>query len=133
MMGSEVVSMERERRHARRLAPAVRVRTEVLPESGDIHMAVFADIVNLSEEGVCLRSPLKLNALDRLVIYLPTLEEKVPLEIHGVIRWVRSAGPLMYEYGMEFVGIDKIMESNMRARIKSVMTSYHDQTATKIK
>jgi PilZ domain len=121
--------MDNERRRAERIQPAFRVRTEVLPEVGDIHMAVFADIINLSEVGICLRSPLKLTNKDKLIIYLPTLEEKKPLEIHGEVIWIKSSGPLMYEYGMKFIGVNKLMESNIRSKISAIMNSYFDQEA----
>ncbi len=121
--------MKNERRRLDRVQPVFRVRTEVLPEKGDIHMAVFADIINLSEEGICLQSPLKLSKKDRIIICLPTLEEKNPLEIHGAVIWIRQAGPLMYEYGMKFIGVNKLMESNIRSKIKAVLKAYYDQKA----
>jgi len=124
--------MKKDRRRGKRVQPAFRVRTEVLPESGDIHMAVFADIINLSEEGICLRSPLKLTVSDKIIIYLPTLEEKKPLEIHGIVRWIRAAAPLMYEYGMQFSGVDKVMQTNMHLKIKSIMASYYNQKIFRI-
>ncbi|MBN1594686.1 PilZ domain-containing protein [candidate division FCPU426 bacterium] len=124
--------MEKERRRSARVQPVFRVRTEILPETGDIHMAVFADIINLSEQGICLRSPLKLAVNDRLIVYLPILEEKNPLEIHGLIRWIRSGAPLMYEYGMKFIGIDKVMETTIRAKIKDIMHHYYNQKVIRI-
>ena len=113
-----------DRRRGDRVQPAFRVRTEVLPETGDIHMAVFANIVNLSEEGICLRSPLRLNERDRITVYLPTLENREPLQIHGTVRWVKEAGPLMFQFGMKFTGIPKIQETNLRVEIKNIMESY---------
>ena len=92
-------------------------------------LTVFADIINLSEEGICLQSPLKLSKKDRIIICLPTLEEKNPLEIHGAVIWIRQAGPLMYEYGMKFIGVNKLMESNIRSKIKAVLKAYYDQKA----
>jgi hypothetical protein len=122
-----VAKMGQERRRSSRVQPAFRVRTEVLPEAGDIHMAVFADILNLSEEGIGLRSPLKLKLNDRIIIYLPTLENREPLEVRGVVRWVRTAGPLMYQYGMKFETASKARESTLRSEIKAVMDSYYRQ------
>lgn len=121
-----------DRRQGDRVQPAFRVRTEVLPETGDIHMAVFADIVNLSEEGICLRSPLRLSERDRIIVYLPMLKDKEPLEIHGSVRWVKEAGPLMYQIGMKFTGIPKIRETTLHAEIKAIMESYFNQQSMRI-
>lgn len=124
--------MSQERRHSLRVQPAFRVRTEVLPEAGDIHMAVFADILNLSEDGIGLRSPLKMKVNDRLIIFLPMLENREPLEVRGQVRWVRNAGPLMYQYGMKFEASSKVRESALRAEVKAVMDSYYGQKSVEL-
>jgi hypothetical protein len=124
--------MSQERRSSKRVQPAFRVRTEVLPEVGDIHMAVFADILNLSEDGIGLRSPLKLKLNDRIIIFLPTLENREPLEVRGVVRWIRNAGPLMFQYGMKFEAASKVRESALRAEIKAVMDSYYHQESIEL-
>ncbi|MEW6516467.1 MAG: PilZ domain-containing protein [candidate division FCPU426 bacterium] len=124
--------MGEERRRSLRVKPAFRVRTEVLPEAGDIHMAVFADIQNLSEDGIGLRSPLKLKVNDRITIFLPTLENREPLEVRGMVRWVRNAGPLMYQYGMKFEASSKAREHALRTEVKAVMDSYYRQKAIEL-
>ncbi|MCD4813785.1 PilZ domain-containing protein [bacterium] len=124
--------MSSERRREERIQPVFRVRTEVLPEKGDIHMAVFADIINLSQNGVCLRSPLKLKEKAKLIVYLPDLESKNPLELHGLVRWIKESGPLMFEYGMEFSGIEKFTEYTIHGKIKKIMTAYYEQQSMRI-
>jgi hypothetical protein len=121
-----------ERRRRERVVPAFRVRTEVLQETGNIHMAVFADIINLSESGICLQSPLKLNLKDHIIIFLPRLAQQLPLEIHGVVVWTKKRAAYLNEYGMEFTGIDPAQAAKIRAELNAVMKAYFEQSSVRL-
>lgn len=120
-----------ERRQEERFAPTFRVRTEVLQEEGNIRMAVFADIVNISESGICFRSPLKLNADDQVVFFLPRLDQHLPLEIHGRTVWVKERAGV-YEYGMRLAGVSPDQEAKLHADMNSIMDSFFDQTPIRL-
>ena len=122
-----MATAKKERRRGVRIQPTFRVRTEVLQEDGEIHMAVFADILNLSEGGLALRSPLKLETNDRLIIFLPRLDNRLPLELHGRVIWTRSAGSYLHEYGMKFTGVPTRDKIRVRRELKAIMQSYFDQ------
>jgi hypothetical protein len=123
---------KKERRREERVAPAFRVRTEVLQEEGNIHMAVFADIVNLSEGGICLRSPLKLANKDRIIIFLPRLAQQLPLEVHGLVVWTKPRTGYLYEYGMEFSGIAPEQAAKIRADLNAIMNAYFEQSSLRL-
>ncbi len=122
----------KERRHEDRVAPAFRVRTEVLQEAGNIHMAVFADIVNLSEGGICLRSPLKLANHDRIIIFQPRLAQQLPLEVHGVVVWTKPRSAYLYEYGMQFTGIAPAQAEQVRIELNAIMNAYFEQSSLRL-
>ncbi len=124
--------MLKERRRGTRIQPTFRVRTEVLQEKGNIHMAVFADIVNLSENGICLQSPLKLNLRDKIVIFLPRLDQELPFVIHGAVIWVKPVGPYMFKYGVKFSGVRKTDEKKVHTELKDIMTSYFSQKSMEL-
>ncbi len=124
--------MIKERRHGERIQPKLRVRTEVVMEKGNIHMAVFADIVNISEVGVRLRSPLKLNSGDRIMIFLPRLDRQLPYVIHGKVVWTKILAKLLFEYGTKFTNIPKGQEVEVHTQLRDIMSSYFDQRAMQL-
>jgi hypothetical protein len=118
---------DQDRRRLQRFTPTLRVRTEVIKEKSSIHMAVFADIVNLSEEGIGLRSPLKLEIRDRIIIFLPRLDQALPYVIHGRVVWTKAFTVVLFDYGMKFSDIPKDQEEKVHLELKDIINSYYDQ------
>lgn len=117
----------KEGRRKERLQPVLRVRTEVLSQNHGIHCALFADILNLSETGVCLKSPLQPRPGDRLEIDLPRLDQNQPLRITGQVVWVKSGGLHSCTCGLEFIFPNPDQEARMRDILRAVIHDLYHQ------
>lgn len=119
--------MDQERRHTERIQPLLRVRTEVFSSKGNIHLAIFADILNISEEGICIESPLELEISDRLKIYLPRLDQDQPLIIQGEVMWTELVNPDIFNCGLTFTEADLAKKEEVKADIKTIIETYFKQ------
>ncbi len=119
--------MSQERRQTERIQPILRVRTEVFSNKANIHLAIFADILNISEEGICIESPLELEISDRLKIYLPRLDQDQPLIIQGEVMWIESIDPYIFKCGLTLIESDRERKEEVKADIKTIMETYFQQ------
>ncbi|MCK5243495.1 PilZ domain-containing protein [bacterium] len=119
--------MDQERRQTERVQPILRVRTEVFSNKGHIHLAIFADILNISEEGICLQSPLELKTRDRLKIYLPRLDKAQPLIIQGEVMWIELVNPYIFNCGLRVIATNLAKKEEVKADIKMIIETYFKQ------
>lgn len=125
--------MGQERRRTERIQPILRVRTEVFSSKDNIHLAVFADIINISEEGICIRSPLEPEIGDRLKIHLFRLDQDHPLIIQCEVIWIKLINSYVFKCGLALIETDRERREKIKADIKTVMKTYFQQKLWKFK
>lgn len=128
-----VLLMGQERRQTERIQPILRVRTEVFSSKANIHLAIFADILNISEEGICIQSPLELEISDRLKVYLPRLDQDQPLIIQGEVIWREEISPYVFKCGLALIEPDRERKEELKADIKTIMETYFQQKPWELK
>jgi len=90
---------------------------ELFPRNGLQDLRFIANVINLSESGMRVESPLELpmGAMGRLRFYLPGAEES--LLLYGMVRVL--ADEVSLHYGLEFVGCSTKEKQLLRQFIKS--------------
>jgi hypothetical protein len=119
--------MEDDRRQRERRQPPLRARVEVFTTKKNMHIALFADVLDLSEEGLCLLSPREVEAGDRVQVSLPQLESPEPLHVPGLVRWVERESPCEFRCGVVFQATDDAEREGLKKKLHSILVSYREQ------
>lgn len=116
-----------EKRDSNRIQPTIRRHVQIYSRHGIVHYAHFAEVVNLSEGGICVKSGREFAPDEQLQIFLNRQGADRSFKTDGKVIWKKSAGKYAFRFGVEFI-TDRKQKYIMREKLKDIMAAYEGRS-----
>lgn len=112
-----------ERRDGKRIQPTVRRQVQIYSRHGKVLYAHFAEVVNLSESGVCVKSGRELSPGGQLQVFLNRQGTNRSFQTEGKVIWKKPDGRYAFQFGVEFMP-ERRNKQIVREKLKDIMATY---------
>lgn len=112
-----------EKRDSKRIEPVMQRQAQIFSRHGTVYYTHFADVVNLSEGGICIKSAREFAKGEQLQVFLPRREMVRSFKAEGEVIWRRPAGKYTFQFGVKFMS-DRKKKHILQESLKDIMASY---------
>ncbi len=113
-----------EKRYSKRIQPLTRKHAQLYSQHGIVHYAHFAEVVNLSEGGICVKSGREFSPGEQLHVFLSQQERDRSFKAEGKIIWKQTVGKYAFQFGVKFIS-DPRKKQIMQEKLKDLMAVYN--------
>lgn len=118
------MSEKEEQRKQKRVSPSFTVRTQVFSRQQGVYYTYFSEVLNVSEGGLCLRSPQEFTKGNLLQIFLPRRGELLPYRVSGKVVWVKPAGRYAFQCGIELLADHDREPRHVKSNLQDIIAYY---------
>ncbi|MCK5219575.1 PilZ domain-containing protein [bacterium] len=116
-----------EKRASKRIQPAARRKVQIYSRQGIVHYAHFAEVVNLSVGGICVKSAREFPPGEQLQMFLRSREIDQSLKTEGEVIWKQPAGKYAFQLGVKFITNHR-KRHIMQEKLKDIMAAYDSRS-----